>query len=1531
MKKVMSALLSAALVASAAVAAPPLARPGTEKIAVELSKPSDFKKKPFRQLVPTRSQAMRPARVKGLAGAPAQPLKALKRSTPRAAAAGDETMLSAGIQLKGCVVASSDMAFVQGLYTVPVTADGSFELIASGVVAEYGAYDDGAGRYYVPSVVDWGMGFVYPELYVYSTETWEEIDYISDCDFTILGTDNAVDPTSGSVYGCFYDEDYANLAWGKADYASGRSEIIKILGENEKMYGVACDGNGQYYAVLGDGSFVKVDKATGELTVVGDTGLRPYFNSSAAFDTKSNTFIFCYSPVTGTGSMWGIDPATGAATLIVDFPDNNEVTALTVVSPDAEPLAPAAPIFSVSAPLGSMTARYEIAMPSTLFNGDPQDGGALKWTLMIDGEVANSGESAFGATVESSYVFETKGNHSFVAYVENEVGKSPNAKASAFIGSGIPKKPAGLKATADADGTVRLSWNAVTESADGGYVNPDEVTYTVSRDGEVIKEGVAATGFEETLEIPDTYRKLNYEVKAVYDGASSEPAAASTGIGAILPPYECTFATETPDNESYTVVNSNGDDVVWAFSDYYKSFKYDYNDALAADDWLISPAFRLEAGKIYEFTFSISAGHTMYTERYAVAMGTAPTAEAMTTELIPVTELVGETAKPEIKTLSIKPETTGNYYFGWHALSDAAMFMIQVKGIKVSAPMTSASPAEATDIELTPDVDGHLRLAGSFKAPAADVSGTSLTAPLSKIVVNRVGKEVPVAEFASTAPGADLTFSDADIPEMGTYTYKITAWNAAGDIGRVAAASVYVGPVAPENIPAVRVVETETLGEVVVSWDAPSLTVDGKPLKEENLTYMIYELNDYGEANELLDATISAREARLTVCSPDERDFALFYVKAFNLGLESPGFTRSQMTPVGKPEGIPYAHSFNSDDRAAHLLGYVSPSGTYADVSIGDLASSQVAAQDGDDAFLKIYCPTQFGTPEFFTGKIDLAQAANPAVSIYHYVWSDADTNTFDVCATTSDGTEHLLGTVDHADGYPEGWNMARFSLEKVMGKTVKITVRTSFVSHENMMFDNLRVMDLKNVDLAATAVSAPARVEIGKEFVVKATVTNLGMEDCADYTVALMLNGEEVATAEGRLVESGAVTTFDFPQTLSPLVGDKVEYTVSVTIDGDEDLSNNVSPAAVPQLAVSKLPAVSDLEARRDGSDVTLTWSAPSTVGFDAKGVEDFEDAAAWTEEVDGWTMIDRDGQQIGTLEGAALPESVAMRTRHSFFVFDSESDDLTYYDPELANLVKGNSGSKSLVAMYILSSTAEQDDWAISPALSGAAQTVSFYARSFHPDFLDNMEVLYSVDDSTNPDDFITLCPDALIEVPQLTDAIGDAEYTPYEFALPEGAKRFAIRASNLGGNGLMLMIDDVKMEIANAVLEIESYDIYRDGLKINEALVTATTYADATADASAHRYNVVVKYNRGLSPASNTAELTVLGVGSSIAGQLSVSVEKHDIVVAGAPADAPVRVSAVDGRAMYAGTGSARVSVPAGAYVVTVGKTAFKVLVR
>lgn len=110
-----------------------------------------------------------------------------------------------------------------------------------------------------------------------------------------------------------------------------------------------------------------------------------------------------------------------------------------------------------------------------------------------------------------------------------------------------------------------------------------------------------------------------------------------------------------------------------------------------------------------------------------------------------------------------------------------------------------------------------------------------------------------------------------------------------------------------------------------------------------------------------------------------------------------------------------------------------------------------------------------------------------------------------------------------------------------------------------------------------------------------------------------------------------------------------------------------------------------------------------------------------------------------------------------------------------------------------------------------------------------------------------------------------------------------------------------------------------------------MTTNSFTHAGVDTEAHTYHVTAVYNRGESEVSNAVVLSpTSGVDAFAAPGISVAVEGHDIVVTAADTDA-VRIVATDGRTVYAGLGNSRVSVATGIYLVKVGQTVTKAVVR
>ena len=114
------------------------------------------------------------------------------------------------------------------------------------------------------------------------------------------------------------------------------------------------------------------------------------------------------------------------------------------------------------------------------------------------------------------------------------------------------------------------------------------------------------------------------------------------------------------------------------------------------------------------------------------------------------------------------------------------------------------------------------------------------------------------------------------------------------------------------------------------------------------------------------------------------------------------------------------------------------------------------------------------------------------------------------------------------------------------------------------------------------------------------------------------------------------------------------------------------------------------------------------------------------------------------------------------------------------------------------INSSDRDNDDWLISPMLSGKAQTVSFYARSSGMVFPESFQVLYSATDRL---------ASSFILIDSYPKAA--AQWTRYEAALPEGAKYFAIR--NVSHDAYMLFVDNVTFSAAPVETEFVGYDVY------------------------------------------------------------------------------------------------------------------------
>ncbi len=273
-------------------------------------------------------------------------------------------------------------------------------------------------------------------------------------------------------------------------------------------------------------------------------------------------------------------------------------------------------------------------------------------------------------------------------------------------------------------------------------------------------------------------------------------------------PYTNSFDTRD-EWEMFTVINANNDSRTWTNID--NTARYHYDPSNSADDWLISPALRLEAGKTYHF--AIDTYNQNYDERLEVKMGKSATVEGMTTEVIPSTDIVWTDPKT-IENNQVTVSETGLYYIGIHAISDPDENMLYVDNFLIEEFNLDA-PSAVTQFSVTPDKEQPEALV-ALKAPVKNIAGGMLKENLTKIEVLRDGQVVKT--FEDVKPGEEQTFTDAENLTVGYHTYQAIPYNSYGKGEKSEEIAVYINKVL--DVPYTADFTDETVFSQFMSIDA---------------------------------------------------------------------------------------------------------------------------------------------------------------------------------------------------------------------------------------------------------------------------------------------------------------------------------------------------------------------------------------------------------------------------------------------------------------------------------------------------------------------------------------------------------------------------------------------------------------------------------------------------------------------------------------------------------------------------------------
>ncbi|MCM1519319.1 MAG: choice-of-anchor J domain-containing protein [Lachnoclostridium sp.] len=1455
-----------------------------------------------------------------------QPLSSSEVSRARFLNGKPSRVISENVpELRGWIIWPAAML---GLYTLPKTDDANFVPVGSDAygVINGGGYDDGHGTYHGVYYEQGSESVLGMQIMEFDSQTFSLTNVIT-LDVTeslgIIAMDVDLDPTSGAVYGCYMTDDAHGYCWGRGDYVTGERTFIASL--SSRMVAVGCDKDGQYYGLLANGTLVKVDKTTGSFTTVGQTSvptegyLTGYAAGGAVDRTTGKMYVTYITPDNDCG-VYEIDLTTAESTKAVGFKTPAMVLAPFFTS-EVAGLAPAAPALSISAPQGTLEAAYTIVMPSKLENSTTLTG-ELDWELYADGVLAASGKAQAGATVNGVHTLAAPGMVNFTASAANAAGKSAVASVTVFIGNGVPAAPADVKAQWN-NGTVKISWSPVTIAVDGGYIDESTVKYTVTLDGATIASDLSATSYNYPLVEPDMRTSYQFAVKAVNDGIESQTAEAELlWLGAYNTPFSSDFTPLAYGDDlsslGYTIVDANNDGRTWSGMGMGKGVRYYYSSSEAADDWLITPALYMEAGKVYSFSVFVSNYGASDEERFEVKAGMGTSPADMTLDVIPPTTVFDTNGF--YVTGSIKPDVTGKWNIGIHCISDPYKYYLIVRDLSVSAGMAAATPAGVTDLTLTPEVSGLLTLTGKFKLPTLDVTGKALTGNVTAKVTR--GEEL-VATL-SGAPGAELSFTDNSITAKGTYSYSVTT-TLNGAEGVTVSASAFVGPYAAVAPTSVKVSETTNPGTVELNWDAVNKDINGYILDPANVTYMIYRIVAHStfdvEVTPLLDQPLAATSATLKVLADNEsQQFMQFSVAALNRGEQGEECV-SELIPVGNAYKLPVTYSGTASQDS--YIERISTAGTGFWYVLSPDKLTNAPSTVATDDYYACYGGAAELYGDLYTGKIDLTTAEHPEVSFYTYKFPTnhdyfvgEDINFIEVIAL-ADNQMALVGTANHATMVEGRWTKVRFDLSAYKGKNIQLIFRAVTKSGYYTLLDEATVKETPALDLVALYMDAPAETTAGTPFNVNAHVANHGYKDASAFSIRFSRNGSLIEERNVDALPAGQETTICFDQTISHFDADNSSavYSAEVVMSGDELLDNNAFVDVTVLRPISKLPRVTDLagEAKADGNH--LSWTKYTLDALQPEEMtEDFEAASPWTFEYGDWTFASESSSPVAYIYGYTFPNVVAYESQFAYAVINNLG-----VESELPS-VSGN----QYIASMCKSDRQANNDWAISPLLSGQAQTISFWAKGISSYYPEKFEVYYTTLENPDFEDFI-----AVTSKPEEPSAI---EWEKFEYQLPEGAMHFAVRC--VSADCYLLMLDDFTFtpDPLLGAPEIAGYDVYRDGTKL--IAVTEGEYLDVNPEGT-NTYHIVARYDKGDSELSNEVSLlSAKGPDSGIAGVNAAAAKAYvtgkTIVVENAD-NLDVAIYSADGRTLHLGKGNCRLTVQPAVYVVTAGSLTTKLIVR
>lgn len=213
--------------------------------------------------------------------------------------------------------------------------------------------------------------------------------------------------------------------------------------------------------------------------------------------------------------------------------------------------------------------------------------------------------------------------------VSGEVGVPDSVRC--FIGVDVPAVVRNAKATKLSDTSIKLDWEAPLYGHDNGYINADELKYTITRlpDHKVVAQDIAETSFtDNTIDEDNVY---TYRIQASTSAGKGDVLTTDgvrAGVGANVPQYMNLYDAD----EANRWYSSGSAQFNYTGAEDYMGYQV-WSGSSGSDMWAYSPALRLQKGKQYRFAYSVMDKYTKVEFNYYTHITSAPSSDAVVQDL----------------------------------------------------------------------------------------------------------------------------------------------------------------------------------------------------------------------------------------------------------------------------------------------------------------------------------------------------------------------------------------------------------------------------------------------------------------------------------------------------------------------------------------------------------------------------------------------------------------------------------------------------------------------------------------------------------------------------------------------------------------------------------------------------------------------------------------------------------------------------------------------------------------------------------